>query len=939
MSTAQIVRKSFNGGEIAPELHYRSDLEKYHNSCKTMKNVMVTPWGAALRRPPTEQLHKFDTATYGVPVKYLPFRFSLEEVFNIVFTDGSGSASADATTADMIVLDDQGTLQILEGTGTMILSTPYNPLDLDNLHHIQVNDFIYMTCGGLYPEYYILRYFDKTESANRWKIEFNELIGGPFEDLNVIESSTILAKIQNYEATKTYSQGEVVYPSSVITITGGGLDLYGGTSSDKWNRVRVDLSSAYGGNIGDSVEIDGFYISSAGNKNYYIRYFPPPTYNVKYENPVQPGDRIEGTFTITKIDGNSIVIDKTIYSDESSGYAAPVFATDPGANISSIGVDDVYYRSLQNTNIGNALSNASFWEPLDFYEGQVPLVASDEIFASTDIGREVAIVVDRSNQIYGNWDADQSSEIINAQGTMILETSGGAWNGLLELEASYNSGGTWISLGSIRSIDGGYNGSIERTITNPKAIVRVTLSQWAPPSGTFVTEKCQWSLSFSEPVRSFFKITGYTDAQNVVAETLSPLIRNYSDYRWQLGAFSETTGYPNTLTIHEERKVYGGIRSKPNTVWGSTVNDFNNFLLGDLDTSPYTFTIKSDSFDTIRWMRSARQLMIGTDNSESIIGTRDESRVISPTNVHVSTQTYFGSSNIQAVVTADLVFFVQGQKERVRSSQYDFGTDQYLSDEASLLAKHITDSGIKEMSYRRHPFNSIFFVLDNGKAVSFTYERENMVRGWSQIEINNGEFISAASNYSDNGDVIVGIVKRGSLYFLERITETNENTVYLDSQIRFTYAEYQSGITLPWENDIGITVVHDDAELVQGNDYAISGGVLTLVGINSGDIVVGYKYEWCIEPTDFIEFGDFGTTKRPSKVALYLIQSGDCTVEINGNNAPFKEGLALNPTERLNGRYELTCGGGYNHTIGIKLSGNGHKPFYLSAIGMYATKR
>lgn len=939
MSRASVIRKSFNGGEIAPELRYRSDLETYHNSCKSLKNMLVTPWGTSTKRSPTKLLSQIDTATYGVPVKYLPFRFSLTEIFHIVFTDGSGSASPDSSTADLIVLGENGTIQVLEGASTFIINTPYNISDLDKVHHIQVNDFIYMTCGGLYPEYYILRSFDKIESANRWRLEANELSGGPFEEQNEDESDTLFAKVQNYDTSVTYSEGDVVYPSNIISITGGGLDLYiGGSSSNKWNRVRVDLSSAYGGSIGDSIEIEGLYLSSPGNKNYYTKFFPPPAYNVRYEDLLQPGDRLEGVFVITKIEGNSIVIDKTVYSEESSGYVAPVFATDPNANLSSIGVDDSFYKSLQNSNTGNALTNASFWETLEFYEGEVSLVASNNIFTSTDVGREVAILIDNASDLRGDWVVDTTSEAINAQGTMTLETSNGAWGGLLELQVSYNSGGTWITLGSIRSVNGNYNGTIERTVTNVAAIVRVKLTDFAFPTDNFITERCQWTLRFSKPVRAFFRINSYIDERNVTALTRSPLFRNFSDYRWELGAFSETTGYPKTLAIHDERKVYGGNNTKPNTVWASRINDWTNFLEGDLDTSPYTFTVKSDSFDSVRWIRSVRDLIIGTDNSETTMASRDSAQAITPTNIDVRTQTYFGSTNLQAVVTADLLFFVQGQGGRVRSTQYDFGTDQYLSSEMSILAHHITEPGIKEMSFRRHPYSTIFFVLENGKAVSFTYERDNQVKGWSRVEVGgSGTIVSAASNYCDSGDIVAGIVKRGSTYSLETFGNVEDDTVYLDSQLQFVDQDYSAGVSVPWSAATGLTVIRNDVELEEGADYTISAGTLTIPAHTDGTVTVGYKFDWEIEPTDIVNYGDFGLVKRVSKLSLYLLQSGGCTVAVNGKESPFKASLKLSATDRLDGEYEITTGGGYDTSIGIKLSGNDHKPFKLSAIGLYAT--
>jgi hypothetical protein len=327
--------------------------------------------------------------------------------------------------------------------------------------------------------------------------------------------------------------------------------------------------------------------------------------------------------------------------------------------------------------------------------------------------------------------------------------------------------------------------------------------------------------------------------------------------------------------------------------------------------------------------------MIGTENSETTMGTRDDTSVISPTNIDVRTQTYYGSANIQAVVTADLVFFIQGQARRVRSTQYDFGTDQYLSSEMSILAHHITEAGIKEMSFRRHPYSSIFFVLNDGTAVSFTYERDNQVKGWARMEFGgNGFVVSAASNYSETGDIIGGIVKRGTDYTLETFGSNTAGTVFLDAQARFENEDYSAGVTLPHPSTDGLVVVRND-ELLAESAYTITGSTLTIPGATDGTVVVGHPAEFEIEPTDIIELGDHGLKKRISKLGLYLLDSGGCDISINGEDCPFQAGDTLAAGDRLDGEYQVSVGGGTESAVQIKLSGNHHRPFNISAFGVF----
>lgn len=46
-----ILKRSFNGGEIAPSLWVREDVEQVSKSCRELKNFLIHPHGAIRRRP------------------------------------------------------------------------------------------------------------------------------------------------------------------------------------------------------------------------------------------------------------------------------------------------------------------------------------------------------------------------------------------------------------------------------------------------------------------------------------------------------------------------------------------------------------------------------------------------------------------------------------------------------------------------------------------------------------------------------------------------------------------------------------------------------------------------------------------------------------------------------------------------------------------------
>jgi len=838
MAKTQLIRKSFNAGELSPELHYRDDLEAYVKGCKHLTNMTATPYGAVTRRPPLEVLTRIDKVLYGVPVRYIPFKFSLTEVFHIVFTDGSGTESTDPTTADLIIFDEDGDKVYFDGgattvplsglplalnsvapspvgalnSGTVALAnTIYDPADLHKIHFINVNDYVYLTCGGEYPLQAINRFFDEDEGGNRWKISEWDFIGGPLEDRNEKQDSTVTVNAPAYDASTTYGSGEDVAPSELYGVTGASWRDIG----YNFNTIELDvvLASGHGVKIGDRITVTNFGVTDSGD--FYST--GTSTESAAINGPPVPSS-LSGTYKVSGVNGNTIYFGFRLRCRTKKNQVFPALAFSGSSVVVGTGI---YYQSKVDNNTGNPLSNTTFWRPVNSAVGLVNITSSAPIFTATDVGRQVAISTQNLINPNASWAANTVGEPFVGQGSIELKTEGGSWGGLLELQQSVNGGSTWVTIGEIRSISGSYNGSIDRLVKDPSSILRVVLSEYGEAAGDPVIKACVWTITFLDEVNVYATITsvdpdGYSTSANLTTPLFSPI----TDYRWSLGVFSDTTGYPHSLTIHDERLCLGGSKDKPNTVYASRVNDWNNYVKGSLETSPYTFTVASDSFDTIRSLKSSRQLNILTDNAENTMGSRDDNAITSITNISVSSHTNYGSNEVQAIQLADMIWFVMGQGERVRASKYDFASDGQQSIEMSLFASHITESGIKEMSFRRHPYNSLFCLLNNGTGATLTYEGMQEVRAWSTVSTD-GEIISAASNYSDTGDIVAGIVKRGNFYFLEKFGGVNDDTVFLDNQTTWVDADFDAGQDMDQFDDGNLIVVADDTELVRDIDYTI----------------------------------------------------------------------------------------------------------------------
>ena len=288
MAKTQLIRKSFNAGELSPELHYRDDLAAYVKGCKKLTNMTATPYGAVTRRPPFEVLTRIDNVLYGVPVRYIPFKFSLTEVFHIVFTDGSGTESADPTTADLIIFDVDGNQVFFDGSPVTVplsalplalnsvapspvgalnsgvvamVNTIYDPSDLHEMHYINVNDYVYLTCGGKYPVQAINRFFDEDEGGNRWKIEEWETLGGPYLDQNINLQDRLTISTPLGDPNAAYNVGDTVFGE------GASKGFISGGKAQSFSRVNIssalpdNVYSLFVGVVGHGLKTDDKFIT------------------------------------------------------------------------------------------------------------------------------------------------------------------------------------------------------------------------------------------------------------------------------------------------------------------------------------------------------------------------------------------------------------------------------------------------------------------------------------------------------------------------------------------------------------------------------------------------------------------------------------------------------------------------------------------------------
>lgn len=164
---------------------------------------------------------------------------------------------------------------------------------------------------------------------------------------------------------------------------------------------------------------------------------------------------------------------------------------------------------------------------------------------------------------------------------------------------------------------------------------------------------------------------------------------------WSEGAWSPIYGYPRAVAFFEQRLVFAGSLTSPQTVWASQINDFENFAAGSLDTDAYIYTLSAGSggsrtVNAILHLSSGRSLIAHTTNGETVVGPSELGGVVTPTNVNARDQTDVGSGSTAPVTVDSLVLNVSRSGRRVHEIVFSFEQDRYVAPDLTLLSEHIT---------------------------------------------------------------------------------------------------------------------------------------------------------------------------------------------------------------------------------------------------------
>ncbi|MHA7847247.1 phage tail protein [Serratia sp. D1N4] len=453
-------------------------------------------------------------------------------------------------------------------------------------------------------------------------------------------------------------------------------------------------------------------------------------------------------------------------------------------------------------------------------------------------------------------------------------------------------------------------------IVEPFDEIRPTPEKWCAPSvKEFVGSEITLTLSDAEPpsggglppftgdgwvpedVGSYVRInsglvliSSITSAQVAVGtirtdlsatQAASPGAWTREDTVW-----SDEFGYPGAVTLHQQRLILAGSPKYPQTIWFSETGIYLSFELGTDDDDAISFTLSSDQLNPIVHLAQMNTLIALTFGGEFTI-TAGNDNAITPTNISVKNPSPYGCNSIRPVRVGTEIMFIQRAGKKLYAVAYDPDSFvSYSANDMTVLAEHITGTGVIDMAYQQQPDAFIWLVRNDGVLISLAIDRAQDVIAWSR-QTTEGHFESVASIPTENNDAVYVLVRREVNGQTVRYVEVLDPDVRTDSATTGTADEGAE----TWDG-----LEHLEGKLI---DIVADGSVMPQRVVSSGQVTLtrkAYNVEFGLHFTSTIQTltpevaTSEGTTqnakKRTSEVTMRFLETTGATC--NGQVIPFR---------------------------------------------------
>ncbi|MCE9939788.1 hypothetical protein [Serratia liquefaciens] len=259
-----------------------------------------------------------------------------------------------------------------------------------------------------------------------------------------------------------------------------------------------------------------------------------------------------------------------------------------------------------------------------------------------------------------------------------------------------------------------------------------------------------------------------------------------ASFKWAHYAWDGDSGYPGTVVYFQQRLMFAGSRSQPQTIWTSRSGDYKDFGTSNptVDDDAITYTYAGRQLNQIRHLIDVGSLVALTSGGEYKVNGNQQG-TLTPSAFQFSSQGQNGASHVQPIAISNVALFIQQKGGAVRDLAYSFDVDGFQGSDLTILANHFfVGFQIVDWAFSITPMSVVWCARNDGALLGLTYMRDQQVAAW-HLHPGAGRYESLCSIAEDTEDALYCVVERTINGQQRRYIERMQTRLYTDMDDAF----------------------------------------------------------------------------------------------------------------------------------------------------------
>lgn len=289
--------------------------------------------------------------------------------------------------------------------------------------------------------------------------------------------------------------------------------------------------------------------------------------------------------------------------------------------------------------------------------------------------------------------------------------------------------------------------------------------------------------------------------------------------------------FPSVVASFQQRLLYANTLNNPMTLWGSRVDELDNWSASGnaADDDAYSFTIDSESIDPILHMISVQNgLLVFTPRGVSQL-TGGQSGPVTPNSALFVNQSFVGAADTRPVVVGDEILYARDQYRSIQLLTFNPTARRFDNAEISTLSRHLfTGASIRSIAFTHAINRKGVGVFEDGSGFMLTLASVQQVFAFSPLTTT-GFLKDVISIQFGQREQFYFVVEREGFTSVELMEEpgpTPEEEVWLDAALTVP-------LVFP-KADLRVTAREGEARALTDADVFTAGDAGSVIGVGGG---------------------------------------------------------------------------------------------------------